>query len=169
MSASFNYKFDKRDVLIILFIFILAISIRMVYLNQYQSTNIYPVLAHSDSYSYYIWAKDIASGVLLGDRAFMKWPLYAYFLGFLFRFVGENISAIYLLQFVLGAISCCLVYMIARVIFNKSIGFVAALLCVFYGLFMFYEGLLIYTSLSLFLNLILFLWILNIKDNFTES
>lgn len=145
-------------------ILILAISLRFAYMTDYRNSNIYPVLEYSDSYSYFIWAKDISSGDLLGRGAFMKWPLYAYFLGFLFKFSKDNIAFVYLLQYILGAVNCVLVYFIGRKIFNEKSGFIAGLLCAWYGLFIFYDSLLVYTCLSLFLNSLLFLFILNIKD-----
>ncbi|MCX5701707.1 MAG: glycosyltransferase family 39 protein, partial [Candidatus Omnitrophica bacterium] len=158
------FQINKKDLSLIFIILFIAFSFRVMYLKDYKNTKAYPVLAHSDSYSYLVWAKDIVSGDF-GSKAFMKWPLYAYFLAFLFQLFGENILLIYSLQFILGALNCIFIYIIAREIFDRRIGFVAGLLCAWYGLFVFYEGLLIYTGLSLFLNSLLFLFILNIKDN----
>lgn len=161
-----SYRIQKRDLFLILIIFTLALLFRAMYLLDYKNTNIFPLMDYSDADSYSIWAKDIVSQDLLGSsKAFMKWPFYAYFLSFLFKLSGNNILSVYTFQFILGAINCVLVYFIAKTIFNEIVAFIAALLCVCYGLFIFYDGLLIYTSLSLFLNLLLFLFILYIKDN----
>ena len=165
MAGLFKYQFGRKEALAILLIFILAIVLRIIYLKDYAQTKTYSVSPHSDSYSYYVWARDIESGDLMPSKAFMKWPLYAYFLGSLFKISGHNLFFIYFLQFILGAVNCLLVYFIARTIFNKKVGFISALLYIWYGLFIFYEGLLVYTSLSLFLNLLLFLFILGIREN----
>ncbi|MFA5276716.1 MAG: tetratricopeptide repeat protein [Candidatus Omnitrophota bacterium] len=99
----------------------------------------------------------------------MKWPFYAYFLAFLLKVSGENIAFVYLIQFILGAISCVLVYLIAKRIFGRACAFIASLLCVWYGLFIFYEGLLIYTSLSIFLNLLFFLLLLYLPQRLSKK
>lgn len=162
---TFSYQINRKDLLALLIILALAFTSRVFYFKGYSNTEIYPILANSDGYSYLVWAKDIASGDIWGNKAFMKWPLYAYFLGLLFKVFGTNVTLVYALQFLLGAVNCVLVYFIARRIFNAKIAFLSALLCVWYGLFMFYDGLLVYTSLSLFLNSLLFLFILRIQNH----
>lgn len=164
-----RFQVNKRDIFFIFFIFAFALIIRMIYLEDYQETQIYPILPYSDSYFYFLWANDIKSGDLLGAKAFMKWPLYAYFLGFLLRLFKNSIFFVYILQFVLGSINCALVYVIAKKIFNRTVAFIAALLCIWYGLFLFYDGLLVYTSLSLLLNSLLFLFILNIQNSLNNK
>lgn len=158
-----QFKTQRAELLLILFIFILALTLRLAYFKDYLNTYAYPVLSYSDGYSYYIWAKDIASGDLLGNKAFMKWPFYAYFLAFLFKIFGENIALVYMFQFILGAISCVLTYLIAKIMFNRAVGVIAAVLFASYGMFIFYEGLLMYAGLSLFFNLLLFLFFLRLQ------
>ena len=85
-----NLHPDKKDSIFILIIFVLAIFLRLAYLADYRSTDIYPLLQDSDSQAYYNWGRDIASGDVLGSRAFMKWPLYAYFLAFFIKLSPAN-------------------------------------------------------------------------------
>src|SRR3989338_3778301 len=115
MPKPASLEFSKREVLFILVFFLIALFLRIMYLNEYIHTAIYPLLDYSDSYSYYLWAKDIASGDFFGTKAFMKWPLYAYFLGLYFWLFQENLTTIFSLQSALGAINCILVYLIARI------------------------------------------------------
>lgn len=164
-----SYRINKRDILAIFIILILALTVRAIYFKDYTNTDAYPILPYSDSYSYFLWAKDIASGDILGSSAFMKWPLYAYFLGFLFKVFGSNVTLVYALQFMLGAVNCVLVYFIAKTIFDRRVAFLAALFCVWYAVFIFYDSLLIYNSLSLFLNSLLFLFILHIQNHPTKQ
>jgi tetratricopeptide (TPR) repeat protein len=165
-----SFKIQRKDIFFIIIIIMLSLFFKAFYLKDYARTNMYPVLTDSDSYCYHIWAKDIISGDLWGpDKAFMKWPLYAYFLAGLLKLFGGSITSVYLLQFMLGSANCVLVYFIARIIFNEAVGFIAALFCAWYGLFMFYEGQLIYTSLSLFLNSLLFLSILFIQGHSSKK
>lgn len=161
-----KYEFEKKDFLPIAVILFIAILLRIAYLYQYSHSNIsaYPLLPYSDGYYYYLWGLDIAGGDLLGMKAFMKWPLYAYFLGALFKLLGTNILFIYLLQFITGIANCLLVYLIAKIIFDRRAAYIAGVLCALYGLFMFYEGLLVYISTSLFLNSILLLMVLAVND-----
>ena len=139
-------------------------ALRIIYLLDYMNSDIYPILAYSDSYSYFLWAKDISSGDLWGSKSFIKWPLYAYFLSFLLKLFKNNVTAVYLFQYLLGAVNCVLVYFIAKIIFNELVGRIAALVCAWCGLFIFYDSLLTYTNLSLFLNSLLFLFLLGIED-----
>jgi len=165
IMAISDYQIRKKELFLISIIFVLALFFRLAYFMDYKNTAVFPVLPESDSDFYYQRANDIISGDIFNSKAFLKWPLYAYLLAFLFKISANNASLIYALQFLLGATTCVLLYFIARKLFNETIGFIAALLCSWYGLFIFYEGLLIYTSLSLFLNALLFLSVLKIRDN----
>jgi len=131
---------------------------------DFARTAVFNILPYSDSSYYFNWARDIAAGDILGgSRVFMKWPLYGFFLAGLFRVFGESIALVYALQFMLGALTGVLVYFIGSVMFNRAVGFIAALFYLSYGLFLYYEGALIYTALSLFLNCLLFLYFLYIS------
>ena len=159
------FPLEKRDQLLIFIIAVIGFIARMAYLADYVNVEFFPILKGSDSYCYYVWAKDIASGDIWGRAAFMKWTLYAYYLSLWFRLFGENIVLVYIFQFFLGIANAILLYLIGRQIFNRSVGFIAGLLYVWYGLFIFFEGLLIYTSLSLLLNSIFFLYLFCLKNN----
>jgi Tfp pilus assembly protein PilF len=160
-----GYQTDKRELVLILFIFIISLFFRAAYFIDYKNTVVFPVLVSSDGDFYYQRAMEIAGGDIFTSQAFVKWPFYAYFLAFLFKISAANIILVYMLQFLLGAFNAVLLYLIARRLFNKFTGFIAGLLYASYGLFIFYEGLLIYTALSLFLNLLFFLLILRLSDD----
>ncbi|MDP2905415.1 MAG: tetratricopeptide repeat protein [Candidatus Omnitrophota bacterium] len=159
-----NYQLDRKDTRSILSILFIAVIIRAVYFMDFARTAVFNILPYSDSSYYFNWARDIAAGDILGgSRVFMKWPLYGYFLAGLFRIFGSSIAVVYALQFMLGALTCVLVYFIGKIMFNRAVGFIAALFYLSYGLFLYYEGTLIYTALSLFLNCLLFLYFLHIS------
>ncbi len=165
MSEIKKYQLGRLDIFFMLVIFACAVILRILYFNDYHNTGYFPILTNSDSDAYYSWGRDISCGDIWGSRAFMKWPLYAYLLGFLFKIFGHSATLVYSLQFILGAGNCVLTYLIARILFNQKAGLIAGLLCVLYGLFIFYDGLLIYTTFSLFLNSLLLLYFLAIKDS----
>lgn len=150
-------RIQRKDIYFSLFIFLFAVCIKIFYFTDFKLTQVYPILPYSDSFYYFSWAKDIAAGDILGSKVFMKWPLYGYFLGGWFKLFGDNVSAVFLFQFLLGAFNCVLVYFIGSRLFNSVVGAIAALICACYGLFIFYESQLVYVSLSLFLNFILFI------------
>ncbi|MBN3039814.1 MAG: tetratricopeptide repeat protein [Candidatus Omnitrophica bacterium] len=157
-------KSQKIEIGYILIIVILAAAGRISFFHDYRNTPAYPVLEASDSQAYYYWSRDIESGKLIPDKAFMKWPFYAYFLGFIFKFFGIDIAAVYLLQYILGIINCLLLFYIGKKLFNIHLGFIAALFYCFYALFLFFESLLVYTTLSIFFNLLFFLYLINISN-----
>jgi tetratricopeptide (TPR) repeat protein len=135
-----------------------------MYLADYKQAAIFPVLTRSDSDFYYQRAQDIAGGDFLNSKAFMRWPFYAYFLAFLLKLTANDLSFVFLLQFILGTATCLMFYLIARMLFNPAVAFLTAFFYSVYAIFIFYEGLLIYSSLSLFLNALLFFWILRIRE-----
>ncbi len=148
----------------ILFIFAIALFFRAAFFWDYKNTAAFPLMPYSDSDFYYQRANEIAAGDIFNSKAFMRWPVYAYLLAFLFKLSATNIAFVYWLQFLLGVCSCLLLYFVARILFNQSVGFIAALFYAWYGLFVFYEGLLLYVTVSLFLNLLFFLMLLRLKD-----
>jgi tetratricopeptide (TPR) repeat protein len=157
--------FQRSKYLPILLIIIVALSLRVAYFSDYQKVETYPFKQFSDSYWYNSWALDIESGNLLGERAFLKWPFYAYFLALLFKFFSQDLAVIYHIQFILGITHCLLIYIIAKKLFNNFVGIAAGLLCSFYGLFIFHEGLLLYSSLSLVLNAVFLLYLLYLRED----
>lgn len=163
MPASLK-KPAKYNTFFLLAIFSVAVVLRVAYLKEYVNSGIYPYIEASDSEAYFSWARDIAGGDITGSKAFMKWPLYAYFLAVVFKLTMQNPGIAFVLQFMFGSLNCLLIYLIAKKIFDSRTALVAGLLSAFYGLFIFYDFLLIYTSLSLLLNSLFLLYFLRIKD-----
>jgi tetratricopeptide (TPR) repeat protein len=161
-------KIETRDRMLILIIACAGVICRIGYIADYIKTEVFPIFELSDAHSYYLWARNIASGDVWGRAAFLKWPFYAYLLASWIKLFGNNIPLFYIFQFFSGILNCILVYLIARELFNRTAAFVAAMLCVFYGLFIFFESLLIYTTISLLLNSVLFLYFLYLQKNATN-
>ncbi|MBP7215745.1 MAG: tetratricopeptide repeat protein [Candidatus Omnitrophica bacterium] len=150
---------EKIDLWICFFLFVVASYLRILFLADYNNSAIFPFLLNSDSYYTLIWAKDIASGDLLGLQAgvLMKWPLYAYLLGLGVALTQGNVSYMLLFQFLLGVATIIMLYWVGRMLFNRIVGLLAALMCLWQGLFIFYEGLLMYTTLAILFALLLFI------------
>jgi 4-amino-4-deoxy-L-arabinose transferase-like glycosyltransferase len=171
LSSALNKypRIINKDILAVLIICISVIVIRVLFFIDYHKTAIFPFQEGSDAYYYYIWGFDIASGDIIGDRVFMKWPLYAYFLGFILKLFDANVQPVFVIHVLLSSLQCVFIYLIGRKIFNRIVGIIAAFLCVTYGFFSFYDGLLLYSTLSLFLNSGFLLFIIYSDNKLTAA
>jgi len=149
----------SREFLICLGIFLVAAAIRIFYLFDYSRTAVFPVVEYSDGHYYSLWARDIAAGDLLGTRVFMKWPLYAYFLGGLSRISGDDLFFVYCVQIIMSACTCMLIYLLGKRLFSRAAGLASVGLYLWYAMPAFFDTLPLYTSLALFLN-VLFCYVL---------
>ncbi len=152
----------SKTTLIFIMLFALAFSLRSIYFSQ-TAKFIHPGVA-SDSYFYLQWAKDIVRGNLLGKDVFYALPLYPYFLSLAYLFSGGEIFELILIQILIGAINCGLIYILGRKLFNNQVGIIAAVIGCFYSMFIFYDRMLLPTSLSISLGLALALLLLGIRD-----
>jgi len=166
------FKKDKysrsSEILIFCMIFLMAFAIRFVYLSQIKTNPFFVPFYHGlDDYLYDNWALSIANGNVLGNEIFYGLPLYPYFLGFLYFLFGHNIFIAKTVQIFIGSISCGLVYVIGRKVFNRAIGMIAAIILTFFSMAIFFEGFLVSASLAIFLYLLVVLALLSIADNST--
>jgi len=146
---------SRREVVIatsvVLGITVFALVLRFIYLSQIRSIPLFSNLI-ADSFVYDQWARRIANGDLLGDGVFYQAPLYPYFLGLLHHVVGDNLWNIRVIQIVLGAVSCGLLYMAGRLFFSPPIGIASGLILSLYAPAIFYDGLIQKSILDLFLS-----------------
>ena len=146
-----------KQIYIIVLIFILAFSLRLVYLSQIkQSPLFYPATTGLDDALYYRWAQEISEGEWLGKEPFNAMPLYPYLLALIYKVFGSGILMPKIIQFVLGSLSCILIYLIAKKIFGNVSAIISALIACLYGPFIFYEEVLVATALTIFLYLLVF-------------
>ena len=145
-------------------IFLLALILRLVYLLEVRDS---PILTHPglDLQAYDLWAQRIAQGDWLGDKVFYQSPLYPYFLGTFYALFARRLFLIYLIQVLLGAIDCLLLYRIGRNVFSGRVGLISGFLGAVYGPLIFYQALLIKTFLGIFLfDLSLYLLVLSFRS-----
>jgi tetratricopeptide (TPR) repeat protein len=131
-------------------VFILALVIRLAYLWQIRHIPFfdYPV---GDSQAYYEWAGRIARGDWLGSEVFYQAPLYPYFLGMLRSAGIGSIAGLYIVQAILSAFSCILVYCAGSLLFSRRAGAAAGILLAVYPPAIFFDGVLQKCSLDLLL------------------
>lgn len=131
-------------------IFLLAFSVRLVYLFQIEAIPLFYNLA-SDGRAYDEWAQRIAAGDWLGRAVFYQAPLYPYFLGLLQLMFGRDLWSIRVVQIILGAASCAMLYWAGRSLFSRGVGIAAGLILALYAPAVFFDALLQKTVLDLFL------------------
>lgn len=107
-----------------LLLVVLALLPRLLILLQLTSapTFYHPVI---DAQVYHQRAIEIAAGDLAGYSSFWQAPLYSYFLGFIYWLFGIKILIAKLLQVVLGAVCCYLLFRLADRVFNRAIAWLA--------------------------------------------
>ena len=137
---------------LILIVFVVAITIRLIYLSEYRSVPYFDS-PFGDSSHYQKRAVEIVSGDILGSKAyFLGSPLYPYFMAAVYKPFGVNFTLIRIIQILIGGLTCVLIYAMTRAIFRKHRyqAFVAGLLAAGYGTLVFYDGTLLMTTLELF-------------------
>lgn len=152
---------------IFLAIVAVAFIVRLIYLNQIKAHPLFiPFYRGLDDFLYDYMAQDIAKGNVLGNEVFHGLPLYPYFLGMIYAIFGRNVFIAKTIQVFIGSLSCGLVYLIGRRIFNRTVGILAATMLAFYAMGIFFEGFFVSAFLAIFLNNLVVLLLLSIdKDN----
>ncbi|MEN6302390.1 MAG: tetratricopeptide repeat protein [Armatimonadia bacterium] len=122
-----------------LVVFMLALGVRLVYLLQLRHSPGFacPIMdaAYHDQ-----WARQIAAGDWVGREAFFRAPLYPYFLGTIYAIFGTDYLAVRVVQFVLGALTCVLIYWLGLSTRGRAVGLLAGLGAALYGPMIYYEG-----------------------------
>jgi tetratricopeptide (TPR) repeat protein len=149
----------EKEVCFVLALFIFAFLIRFVYLNQIKSSPLFdaPLL---DAKYHDQWAQAILKGQDFEKGVFFRAPLYPYFLASVYKIFGRDLFLVRLIQFLIGSLSCVLVYLIAKKIFNPRVGRIAGVIASLYGILIYFEGELLIPVLIVFLDLALVLALL---------
>ncbi len=146
----------RTDWLLLGIILFIALAVRIVYFlvvrDQLYFTN--PII---DSFNFHNWAAEIAQGRLLGTEVFTQSPFYAYFLGLIYAIAGPKTLVASAIQFLMGTISCGLIFLLGRRVFSRWTGFLAGLGGAVYGVAFFHEGTLLSVALIHTLNLLILL------------
>jgi len=145
-------KVLKPEILLI-GVFILALFIRLVYLNQVISTPIFQGLA-VDTEKYENFALQIIKGNLTYKDSIYLNPLYPFFLALIYLIFGHSNLSVVIIQAILDSVSCILIYYIASLLFNKKVAIIAALIYACYGIAVFYTGILLAPTLVIFFTLL---------------
>jgi hypothetical protein len=124
----------RREIAILAAIFLAAVLVRLVFFLDYQKLPFSqtPIV---DAEFHDRWAQQILAGDLFSlkqGELLYKAPLYPYFMALIYLVFGHNYTALMLIQIVLGGLSCCLIYLLARAWFPRLPAILAS---AFYGLY----------------------------------
>jgi len=146
-------------------IFGIALALRIIYFLQIRSN--YPGwdTPTIDPLYHDLWAKQVASGDLLGSGPFFRAPFYAYLLGAIYAVFGPSLTAAKIIQHILGAFSCSLIFILADKYFGRKIAVISGLIASFYWVFIYFEDELLLDSLLVMFSLILIFVLLRIYEN----
>jgi tetratricopeptide (TPR) repeat protein len=144
-------------------IFILALAVRLTYLVESSKGLLFNV-GGLDSVGYQLRAVGFADGTWPAEAAFFWAPGYSFFLGLLYTLFGDSTVVVKIIQTIIGSLSCCLVFLIARMVFeDKIIAVVSAVICCFYGPLIYFDGQIVTANLDVSLQLSLIAFLLLFK------
>lgn len=149
----------QKGTFLILGLFLLAFVIRLIYLNQIKASPYFDA-PQIDALWHHNWAKEIASGDWIGKEVFFRAPFYPYFLGILYALFRESFYFPRLIQIIVGSLSCVLVFLLAKKLFNRRIGLFASVIACLYAPLIYFDAELLIPGLIIFLDLALILLLL---------
>lgn len=140
-------------------VFVLALSLRLVYLNQMDRSIYFNILKMegTDCFIFWKWALEIIEKDFLGQGVYHQSPLYPYFLAAIFKLFGANLYLPRLVQMTLGSVTCVMIAQLGRRAGGPAAGVFAGLFAAVYGPFILYDGAILRENLIVFLNTLLVL------------
>jgi len=149
-------------------IFFAALAIRLIYVHQLKQTYFFaPFKGGYDDYIFDNWAQEILKGNWLGDGVLYiyRMPLYGYALALLYFLFGHHYLPVYMIQALIGAGTCLVIYAIGVILANRAVGFIAGLFNALYGVFLYYTGMLLGETLGMFLGSLAILFLALFQKN----
>lgn len=151
--------------LCLLAILALAFSLRLVHVEQLKDSPFFDRHVMDPLY-HHQWARAFADGQEreFVPGAYFRAPLYPWMLGTIYWLFGESAVIPRVVQAVIGALSCGLLYLIGVRLFGRVVGIVAGLSAATYGMLIYYDGELKVEGLAIFLTLLTLLLVLLARD-----
>ncbi|MBL8856956.1 MAG: tetratricopeptide repeat protein [Planctomycetes bacterium] len=153
-------RIDRRRVFsACAWIFAVALALRLIHLLQAREVPLFDILI-VDGRQYEAWARRIAAGDWLGQETFYQAPLYPYFLALLKVCFGDGLWPVRIVQALLGAASCALLFLAGRNFVSHQVGVVAGALLAVYPPAIFFDGIVQKASVGGFIVVVV-LWLLS--------
>lgn len=156
-----------------LLLFISAFLVRVVYIMTLEDKWYFYDTVHYDKAASSILSEQgfgkgyYFSGLTEFQDEYSLTPVYPLFLAGIYSTFGHNFFAVRIIQCLIGAFICIMIFLIGREIFNQKVGFIAAVVAVLYPLFIFISGLL-YVTVLFTLFIAVFVWF-TLKSSSNES
>jgi len=139
---------DRGDLAAAAAVGALAFVLRLIYILQIDAAGLGRYLRLDPLY-YHQWGERIARGDWIGRDVFEMSPLYAYYLGALYRFFGEGAVLPKVIQAIVASLVCGLLVIAGRRAFGRVEGIIAGSLLALYGPSLFYDGQVMKTSFEI--------------------
>ncbi len=97
------------------------------------------------------WARSIADGNLMGEEPFFRAPLYPYVLGLIYRVSHGSYLVPRIVQFLLGSLTCVIVFLLTARLAGKVAALIAGILCATYPVLIYFDGEILTENLFTFL------------------
>lgn len=147
---------------LLIFIFLLAFIVRLVFILNSSD------IPEADAYVYDRLAVSLSQGggyVNTDGTAHSLYPpFYPFFLSLIYRFLGHSYTGVKIVQSIIGAFSCVLIYLIGKRIYGFAIGAIASGISVFYPPFIMSTKLLLTELVFTFLLVLVILYLLKIQE-----
>ena len=139
--------------------------IRLIYLLQARTQDPLFYAPPMDALYHHQWAMAVASSIEFIRDAYFRAPLYPIILGLVYKIFGVNLVIARLVQAIIGSISCGLLYLLARRLFNESVARIAGFLLAIYPLAIYFDGELLIPNLLIFLLLAGFIFLIRSQQS----
>ncbi len=153
----------KIELWIVLGIFFLALCVRYFYLYE-SSANPTFEAPISDSQTYHGLASRLAEGQGMTREFFWQALFYPLYLAVVYYFSDLSIFCVKNVQVILGCFTCVLTYFLAKRIFGRRSGILAAVMVSLYGPLIFFETELLAAGWASFWSVVLILLFLKARD-----
>ena len=166
MTVNIKNRLSQNQIsyLIPILLFLAALIIRLLYLNQIESIPIFDNPVMDEKYHIEL-AEQINSDEGLPDEPFFRAPMYPYLLASLSKLTSGSLFWIRFIQILLGSLLPLLIYLLGLKLFNRQIAFWSAVAALFYPTFLYYDSSLLITFLITLLSVFLILYLYRYNSN----
>jgi len=129
-----NRKIFLKEKRLLFIIFIIALALRLLAVFNLPIQFQTPA---ADAYDYDTIAKNLVTAKgysLYAEKGLtsLRTPLYPLFLASIYLIFGHNYTAVRVIQSIMSALLCIIIYYIGRKIFDKKVGLLSSIILVFY-------------------------------------
>ena len=154
----------------LLFIFLIALLFRLIFLISYQNGLALKDIVMADDAKIYV---KIANNILEGKGYSsdginpMAWrvPIYSSFLSLIFYLSNNHYFIVRVIQSIIGAAICLVIYLLGKDFHSRRVGIMASTIAAIYYPFIQMSAYLVTETLSIFMLLFSLWWLIKSKKN----